>query len=296
MTDPVPIPRPGEPLTVGSSGMISRVWLRALQGVTGQALGGTVTKVTAGAGLSGGVIVDQGEIALVGPGGSELKLNGELLIGDATVGMAAVNTLTAGANVTITNGPGTITIAAVGGGDPLTLNGELLIGDSILGHGVVATLTAGRGVQVTNGPHSITIAELVPAVSTTISGSAPTGTASLAPVMMGLAGSITPVFSTRVMLTINGSCTNTVLGDGGTAQLSYGTGLAPANGAALAGTQIGSQQEWTVTAGGQLIPFSVTAIITGLTAGVPVWLDIALAAITGGVASISRVSLAVAEI
>ena len=44
--------------------------------------------------------------------------NGQLLIGDTGTGGLDVATLTAGANITITNAPGSITIAATGGGGP----------------------------------------------------------------------------------------------------------------------------------------------------------------------------------
>lgn len=47
--------------------------------------------------------------------------DGQLLIGNSTGGTLAKATLTAGANVTITNGPGSITIAASGGGGSSTL-------------------------------------------------------------------------------------------------------------------------------------------------------------------------------
>ena len=106
--------------------------------------------------------------------------------------------------------------------------------------------------------------------------------------MMGLAGTITPVFSTRVLVTNNGSCANGTIADGGTVQISYGAGTAPVNGAALTGTQIGSAQEWTEAVAAVLIPFSVTAVISGLTAGTAYWLDAAVAAITAGTATISR--------
>jgi hypothetical protein len=49
-----------------------------------------------------------------GTGTDEIPSNGELLIGNGTG--YSVNTLTAGSNVTILNGAGTITISASGGG------------------------------------------------------------------------------------------------------------------------------------------------------------------------------------
>ena len=50
----------------------------------------------------------------------ELTTNGQLLIGSTGVAPVA-STLTAGTNVTITNGAGSITIAASGGGSGATL-------------------------------------------------------------------------------------------------------------------------------------------------------------------------------
>jgi hypothetical protein len=42
--------------------------------------------------------------------------NGQLLIGNTSTGGLSSTTLTAGSNITITNGPGSITIASSGGG------------------------------------------------------------------------------------------------------------------------------------------------------------------------------------
>jgi hypothetical protein len=49
-----------------------------------------------------------------GTGTSDVPANGELLIGNGTD--YSTNTITAGTNISITNGAGTITIAATGGG------------------------------------------------------------------------------------------------------------------------------------------------------------------------------------
>ena len=276
-----PVPLPNVPIS-SANGVTSRPWWRFLNLISGKALGGTVTQIIAGAGLSGGVITVNGTIELVGPGSETLTANGQLLIGDSVTGIADANTLTPGANITITNGPGTIEIAANAqpGGIGLTVNGELWIGDTVAGQGVVGFLTQGVGVLITNGAGTITlaarlvagrgisitgagaltIAELVPAIEQTTSAN-PIGTTSTTAVMMGLAGTITPAFSTRVLVTISGSCANSVLADGGTVQISYGTGTAPVNGAALTGTQIGSAQEWLAATAANIVPFSVSAVI-----------------------------------
>jgi len=125
---------------------------------------------------------------------------------------------------------------------------------------------------------------------------APAATASLTPVMMACGGAITPVLSTRIEVTISGQMGNTTLGDGATVQLRYGTGTAPVNGAAVTGTQAGISQTITSVTAGQGGGFSITAIISGLTVGQVLWLDAALAAVTGGSASISGVTICAEEI
>lgn len=48
--------------------------------------------------------------------------DGQLLIGNSSTGGTNVATITAGSNITITNGHGTITIAASGGGGSAGVN------------------------------------------------------------------------------------------------------------------------------------------------------------------------------
>lgn len=112
--------------------------------------------------------------------------------------------------------------------------------------------------------------------------------------MQGLAGAITPAKSGNILLIISGDfISNSVTaGDGIKTKLSYGTGTAPVNAAALTGTQVGNTLEYTndttVTAADVFVPFSQQAVITGLTLGTAYWLDIAAEA----VANISHVGLA----
>jgi hypothetical protein len=100
--------------------------------------------------------------------------------------------------------------------------------------------------------------------------------------MQGLAGSITPKGSGTVLIIITGTIiapTGTTAGLGIQYQISYGTGGAPSNAGALAGTQIGQVQEYTnagtVTAADVHIPFCIQAIVAGLTAGTAYWIDLA---------------------
>ena len=112
--------------------------------------------------------------------------------------------------------------------------------------------------------------------------------------MQGLAGTITPGKTGSVLVIVSGHFVSSTVtaGDGIKVQLSYGTGSAPANGAALAGTQVGAIREYTnpavVTAADVLVPFSVNAVVTGLSLGTPYWIDLAAESI----ATVSSVGVA----
>ena len=124
----------------------------------------------------------------------------------------------------------------------------------------------------------------------------PTGTTSLTAVMMGLAGSITLQGSGRVLLMLSGDLQNNTTADGATVQLSYGTGTAPTNGAALTGTQVGNTESFTALTGVLVVPFAQQAVVSGLTVGTTYWLDAAVKAVTGGTASILNISLTAIEL
>lgn len=139
----------------------------------------------------------------------------------------------------------------------------------------------------------------------------PSATTSASYVMQGLgvaganAATITPQSTGRVLVFAEGDMTgiNTATV---TVQLSFGTGAAPANAAAVTGTQVGSQPTLTPITGILTTPFTLFWLITGLSvpsvnsqgvtsAGTPVWLDIALKSSTGA-ASVSNLTITAIEI
>ena len=114
---------------------------------------------------------------------------------------------------------------------------------------------------------------------------APASTSAYA--MQGLAGSITPARTGTVLITISGTIiapTGTTAGLGINYQIAHGTGAAPSNADAATGTAVGAVQTYThsatVTAADVHIPFSVQAVVTGLTVGVAAWIDLQAESVT----------------
>lgn len=125
----------------------------------------------------------------------------------------------------------------------------------------------------------------------------PTGTTSTTGVMMGLGVAYTPTRSGIVLVQIEGQMQNNTADDGAQAKLYYGTGSAPANGAALTGTQKGQAAiiDYVPTAAKRW-PFGVTTVISGLTLNTAYWFDLALAALTGGTASLTGLEVVICEL
>lgn len=124
--------------------------------------------------------------------------------------------------------------------------------------------------------------------------SSPTGTADLTGVMMGLAGSITPNTSGQIIIIVSGDIANSSIG-GAKVKLRYGTGTAPTNGAAATGTPV--SQFITLSPIGANIQesFSVQGIATGLTVATAYWIDLQVAAMTTGTASVADITISAHE-
>jgi F0F1-type ATP synthase membrane subunit c/vacuolar-type H+-ATPase subunit K len=129
----------------------------------------------------------------------------------------------------------------------------------------------------------------------------PATTSSNVGVMMGLSASITPVLTGKIMIIISGDMDNSSGDDGAQVQMRTGTGTPPINGAALTGTTQGGLVKMSVVTSGAgdsvtRVPFSLNAIVTGLTLNTAVWVDISLAAIGGGTARVRDISISVVEL
>jgi len=120
-------------------------------------------------------------------------------------------------------------------------------------------------------------------------------------VMMGLAGTITPTRSGKVLVTISGDMDNSGSGNAVTAQIRTGTGAAPTNGAALTGTTRSANiraENPIVTLANPLcrFPFSIQAYVSGLTLNTAVWLDLGVSAQGGGNARVRNLTVTAVEL
>jgi len=152
-----------------------------------------------------------------------------------------------------------------------------------VGQALTATNTSGTTAWV--APANVQLTSASPA--------APTATSPYK--MQGLGATITPTKSGNILVIISGTIgtTSTTAAAGIQYQLSYGTGTAPANAAALTGTQVGQVQKYTNPATATAIadvavPFTTQAVITGLAVGTTYWID--LAAETVGIANSGKLT------
>ncbi len=123
----------------------------------------------------------------------------------------------------------------------------------------------------------------------------PTGTTSTTQVMAGLGSTckITPTYSGRAMVQFQGSAYNSTTGNV-LAQIRYGTGTAPSNGAAATGTTAGNIVTATIPSATYRSPMALAAIVTGLTPGTAYWFDLGFAPNTG-TGTIENISCSIME-
>lgn len=127
-----------------------------------------------------------------------------------------------------------------------------------------------------------------------------TSTSSTSGVMLGYGATIalTPTYSGKVLITFNGILGNNTAGAIGAVQIHYGTGTAPANGAAITGLAAGSVTGVINNANtaGFSAPLSVTALITGLVPGTAYWVDLSMICVGASTTSLLNVSASATEV
>jgi hypothetical protein len=118
----------------------------------------------------------------------------------------------------------------------------------------------------------------------------PTTTTSTAGVMMGLGSTVsfTPTRTGKIMIILSGDTDNATNGRGVNIQMRYGTGAAPANGAALTGTTVGTLIRMVNQNSNEIFPFTLNGIVSGLSVSTAIWGDISLAS-TGAGTNTARV-------
>lgn len=129
---------------------------------------------------------------------------------------------------------------------------------------------------------------------------APAGTANTTGLHMGLAGTLTPQVTGRVLVIVSGNMSNSTAaaGNGAKAQIRYGTGAAPANAAALTGTAMGNIVSTILERATASDPlgFTVIGVVSGLVLGTAYWLDLSLAAVVAGTAILTNLSIVAIEL
>ena len=204
--------------------------------------------------------------------------------------------LKAGTGISITDNTDSVTITNTGMSNPMTTQGDIIYGAS---GGTPTRLALGSaGTHLTSDGSNVTWKTTTTAQATPAD---PTGTTSTTGVMMGLGNSITitPSYSGKVMIIISGDIKNATNADGGKVQIRYGTGSPPANQAAVTGTTAGGFVNFNNANPGTAniqAPWTLNAIVSGLTVGTAYWVDVDLAAITGGTISIKNVSISIVEL
>ena len=146
MTNQTQIPSARVPITEGENNLISREWFRYFNNLNTVLGGGSGTISVAGGGT----------------GLSAIPANGQLLIGNGTG--YSLNRLSAGSNIAIANGVGSISVSFSGilapgqGGTGISTTPDL--GSILIGNGTnysLGTVAAGPGISIDNNGAAITV-------------------------------------------------------------------------------------------------------------------------------------------
>jgi hypothetical protein len=173
------------------------------------------------------------------------------------------------------------------------------------GDGTWATATAADpgttgNVMTSNGTDWVS-SPLPGTVTLQTAAVSPTGTTSATGTMAGFGTAtwgtalITPAKSGKIIVSINGSLTNSSTG-GSQVGIRWGTGTAPVNGAAATGTAVGGIGIRSALGANLQTPFSINGIITGLSVGTQIWLDAVVVAVTTGTSGLNATAVSAFEL
>jgi hypothetical protein len=271
-------------LAAGTNGQVLTLaggvptWAASTGGVTSFSAGTTGltpnTGTTGAITLAGTLDVDNGGT------GQTTYTDGQLLIGNSTGNTLTKTTLTAGSNITITNGAGSITIASTGGGGGgvSAVTGTAPIASS---GGATPDISLNAAYGDTLNPYASKTANFVLA--------APNGSAGV-PTFRAIVAADVPTLNQNTTGTAAGLSTTLAVGSGGT-----GVTTTPANGALLIGNGSGYTSS-TLTAGSNITITNASGAITiaasGGGGGGVTSFDTSLSGLTPSTASTGAVTLA----
>jgi hypothetical protein len=185
---------------------------------------------------------------------------------------------------------------ATGSGAPVLSTSPSIATPSITG--LSASAAAATKVCAINSGHAL--ATCGPNSARFAVGAPSAGTASTTQVMAGFGSTVTFTPSSsgtvNVTVTINDLYNTTAVGDGVQVQLCYGTGTAPANGAAVTGTVFGPTIKYVNSTTAGKVPGSITYQISGLTIGTTYYFDVAFNAVGGGTANFDAAYFLITEL
>ena len=161
-------------------------------------------------------------------------------------------------------------------------------------NGSIFTISIGNDGRLVSTPATGTALTFAPVtrygVSTNYS---PAGVANAAYLMQGLGLSIIGGVENAAWVTADGQISNSSNNSRTDVVICYGTGTAPVNGAPQAGTIACQPASYIATAANDFVPWSLTALLTGLVSGTTYWIDLAVRAPTGGTGTINAVDFTV---
>jgi hypothetical protein len=148
-------------------------------------------------------------------------------------------------------------------------------------------------------PNTLSNSQIGLAASASFAPANPTGVTGTTALMQGLGSTITytPLKTGIIKITFTALASNNTAGDGFSATMAYGTGAAPANGAAATGTIVGRTVTGISSAAGQPNSITIIARVSGLTVGTAIWVDIQLAAnVASTTASLANIGCVIEEL